>query len=139
MNLHTEYPANLRLRYAMTATIAMTLWFGSGVFAPTAHAAGMGDADDKAMVDCMLPGELRRLSNNVTIMGARHPVRTTRADCHVRGGEYHEVDGTSVLGGAVSADVPPPSAARPGHRTARIHHRTKTHHMAKTVTSTSTK
>lgn len=83
-------------------TIAIALWVGAAACdLPTAHAAttrmdaqerSMRKADGQGMVDCMLPGQIRRLDNQATIMGARHPIRTTRADCHARGGEYRTSD-----------------------------------------------
>jgi hypothetical protein len=112
MNLHTGNPVTFGFRFATAVAIAITLWFGAGIYAPTAHAAASDG--DQAMVDCMLPGQIQRLSNNVTIMGARHPIRTSRADCHVRGGEYYDAD-----------------------HIAKVHH--KAHHAVKPVNSASTK
>jgi hypothetical protein len=40
----------------------------------------------------MLPGQIKRLDNKTMIMGARHPIRTTRADCRMRGGEYRPLE-----------------------------------------------
>jgi hypothetical protein len=128
MNVHTGNPALLGFRLATAATIALALGFGAAMVTPLASAAP-GDADDQAMVDCMLPGQIQRLNNNVMIMGARHPIRTTRADCHVRGGEFHDAD--RAADAAVDADHP-----------ATVHHVAKTHrkarHTAKTVKPAST-
>lgn len=43
------------------------------------------------MVDCLLPGQLRR-SGRMSYMGPRLPVRTTAELCEIRGGEYVEAD-----------------------------------------------
>ena len=40
------------------------------------------------IVDCLLPGQVRRLGNT-TYMTPRRPIRTTAQDCAIRGGEYH--------------------------------------------------
>jgi hypothetical protein len=41
----------------------------------------------QAMVDCLLPGQIRQLDETVTYLTERRPVRTTPADCKTRGGE----------------------------------------------------
>jgi uncharacterized caspase-like protein len=40
------------------------------------------------VVDCLLPGQIRRLGQQVTYVTARRPIRTTTEDCVIRGGEY---------------------------------------------------
>ncbi|MES1943961.1 hypothetical protein PC39_07599 [Salinisphaera sp. PC39] len=39
------------------------------------------------VVDCLLPGQLRKLGNT-TYVTPRRPIKTTAADCNIRGGEY---------------------------------------------------
>jgi hypothetical protein len=48
--------------------------------------------EDLLIVDCLLPGQMRKLGRSATFMGARRPVRTTQADCEIRGGEYVSYD-----------------------------------------------
>lgn len=55
--------------------------------APPAHAA-VRNAEDLMVVDCLLPGQIRKLGRQATFLSARRPVRTTQADCEIRGGEY---------------------------------------------------
>ncbi|MDT0618799.1 caspase family protein [Salinisphaera sp. P385] len=43
------------------------------------------------IVDCLLPGQLRRLGDT-TYMTQRRPIKTTAADCNIRGGEYTAYD-----------------------------------------------
>lgn len=43
------------------------------------------------IVDCLLPGQLRKLGN-MSYMTPRRPVKTTAADCRIRGGEYVAYD-----------------------------------------------
>ena len=50
------------------------------------------DVNKLFVVDCLLPGQLRKLGSQVTYLSARRPVRTTAADCEVRGGEYVAYD-----------------------------------------------
>ena len=49
-------------------------------------------ADELMFVDCLLPGQLRKLGRRNTYMTARRPVRTTGRDCEIRGGEYTAFD-----------------------------------------------
>lgn len=46
---------------------------------------------DLQIVDCLLPGQVRRLGNR-TYLTARRPLRTTAGDCAIRGGEYTAFD-----------------------------------------------
>src|SRR4029077_10271537 len=48
--------------------------------------------EDLLVVDCLLPGQIRRLGSQATFMSARRPIRTTQADCQIRGGEYVAYD-----------------------------------------------
>jgi hypothetical protein len=77
------------LRLACVAGVA-------GGFASTAadsgHAKeGLVSLQDVAIVDCLLPGQVRQLGN-MTYLTQRRPTRTDAADCRVRGGEYVAYD-----------------------------------------------
>ena len=48
---------------------------------------GFAEFDDLHIVDCLLPGEVRRMGR-ATFLSPRRPVRTTALDCRIRGGEY---------------------------------------------------
>lgn len=52
---------------------------------------GFTSVADLHVVDCLLPGQVRRLGNR-TYLTARRPTQTTAADCRTRGGEYVEFD-----------------------------------------------
>ena len=43
------------------------------------------------IVDCLLPGQLRKLGN-MSYLSPRRPIKTTAADCNIRGGEYVAYD-----------------------------------------------
>lgn len=45
-------------------------------------------ADANTVVDCLLPGAVRRLGAGVTYLAARRPQLLKTAECEVRGGEY---------------------------------------------------
>ena len=59
-----------------------------------ATATTVGDNDRIAklhVVDCLLPGQVRQLGRR-TFQTPRRPIRTTAADCEIRGGEYVAFD-----------------------------------------------
>ena len=56
---------------------------------------GSRDADKLLIVDCMLPGKIMRLGSGTRYMSARRPIKTTGADCEIRGGEYVAYDRAS--------------------------------------------
>lgn len=55
---------------------------------PLARAAETGDAAKLLVVDCLLPGQVRKLGTSVTYLTARRPVKTAAGECELRGGEY---------------------------------------------------
>jgi len=50
------------------------------------------DTNKLFVVDCLLPGQVRQLGQQMTYLSARRPIRTTAGDCEVRGGEYVAYD-----------------------------------------------
>ncbi|MHC4270469.1 MAG: caspase family protein [Planctomycetota bacterium] len=51
-----------------------------------------GNADDLLIVDCLLPGKIKRLGNSITYVTPRRAVKTTALTCRIRGGEYVAYD-----------------------------------------------
>jgi hypothetical protein len=58
----------------------------------SAKAAASRNPEDLLIVDCLLPGQIRKMGRQATFMSARRPIRTTQADCEIRGGEYVSYD-----------------------------------------------
>lgn len=58
----------------------------------SAPQAAVRNAEDIMVVDCLLPGQIRKLGRQASYMSARRPIRTTQADCEIRGGEYVAYD-----------------------------------------------
>lgn len=54
--------------------------------------ATTGDPNSFMVVDCLLPGQLRKLGAAKTYLTARRAIRTTASDCEIRGGEYVAYD-----------------------------------------------
>ena len=48
--------------------------------------------DKLFVVDCLLPGQVRKLGEMTTYITPRRPVKTTAIDCEIRGGEYVAYD-----------------------------------------------
>lgn len=48
--------------------------------------------DKLLVVDCLLPGQVRKLGGATTYLTPRRPVKTTALDCEIRGGEYVAYD-----------------------------------------------
>jgi hypothetical protein len=63
-----------------------------GVSPPAAQTAPRGGrADGLLPVDCLLPGQIRRLGQ-MTYLTARRAMKTSASDCEIRGGEYVAFD-----------------------------------------------
>ena len=58
---------------------------GAGATAPV-------NPDKLLIVDCLLPGQLRKLGTTATYVAARQAIKTSAQDCEIRGGEYTEYD-----------------------------------------------
>lgn len=77
-----------RVLVSLAAAVTVVL---SGLPVQTTQAA-VRNAEDLMIVDCLLPGQLRRLGRQATYLTARRPIRTTQSDCEIRGGEYVAYD-----------------------------------------------
>jgi len=44
------------------------------------------------VVDCLLPGQVRKIGGNMTYLTARHAIKTVASECEIRGGEYVAYD-----------------------------------------------
>lgn len=52
----------------------------------------VANADDLLVVDCLLPGQIRKLGSNLTFVAPRKAIKTSGTDCEIRGGEYVAYD-----------------------------------------------
>jgi len=55
-------------------------------------ASGVQNADELLVIDCLLPGQVRKLGQSLTYLSPRRAERTTAVDCEIRGGEYVAYD-----------------------------------------------
>ncbi len=78
---------NIYWSAALTALVTL-----GGVLPVTEAEAFARNPEDLLIVDCLLPGQMRKLGRVSTFMSARRPIRTTQSDCEIRGGEYVSYD-----------------------------------------------
>jgi len=69
--------------YVLPATVLLLL----PVSAPTAPAAASHINSPKGIVDCLLPGPLRRIGGSIYQM-PQYPERVTASECTIRGGDF---------------------------------------------------
>lgn len=79
-------------RFVVSVFSASLVLAAGAIPTPGQAKAGPRNAEDLLVVDCLLPGQMRKLGRQANFMGARRPIRTTQADCEIRGGEYTSYD-----------------------------------------------
>ena len=78
---------------SLLATVAITtLGCQSQQTRAAAPAAQARNTDALMVVDCRLPGQVRKLGQSFTFLAPRRAIRTTGTDCEIRGGEYVAYD-----------------------------------------------
>ncbi|MEE4381641.1 MAG: caspase family protein, partial [Pseudomonadales bacterium] len=81
-----------RLRQRVGSTLCLlAIALGAQGAERDAAVEGRVDVADLHVVDCLLPGQVRQLGTR-TYLTARRPIKTTAADCRIRGGEYVAYD-----------------------------------------------
>ncbi len=73
------------------AAVAVLCVAGCGSQAPKDDVNRVESLSDLQVVDCLLPGQMRRLGNS-SYMTPRRPAQVTAAECRLQGGEYVEYD-----------------------------------------------
>ncbi len=88
---NVAYPLYISILLATALPGCLTVGGGQDRPYDPSMSAVARNADDLLIVDCMLPGQVRKLGR-MTYMTQRRPVRTTAIDCQIRGGEYVAYD-----------------------------------------------
>ena len=108
MNAQPACPVRTRLFVCLSSALLVTV----AGWPVNPAVAAVRNAEDLLIVDCLLPGQLRKLGRQATFMSARRPIRTTQADCEIRGGEYVAYDRANYqtalkvwMDGAMSGDA----------------------------------
>ncbi|HKT71410.1 MAG TPA: C13 family peptidase [Steroidobacteraceae bacterium] len=81
--------AHLPAALALLTAAGSVLLPGHASSAPPAPQLSI---DRLMFVDCLLPGQFRKLGGKISYLGPRRPIRTTVDDCEIRGGEYVAYD-----------------------------------------------
>lgn len=63
----------------------------------TSNLSTSNTANDLFIVDCLLPGQVRKLGQLATYVTARRAIKTSAGDCEIRGGEYVAYDRANYL------------------------------------------
>jgi uncharacterized caspase-like protein/flagellar biosynthesis regulator FlaF len=87
--IHPHGFLSLRWLPATAVCIAL-LGCGTGENKPEAPQAQ--DVDKLMIVDCLLPGQQRKLGSQLSYMSQRRPVKVSASECEIRGGEYVAFD-----------------------------------------------
>lgn len=96
MNSQYKRPATplqrTAVRHLLPAAVVASAVFVAGWFGSGLQAATVRNAEDLLVVDCLLPGQVRKLGRQSSFLSARRPIRTIQSDCEIRGGEYVSYD-----------------------------------------------
>lgn len=105
-----KFTCNGMSNWLLAATGALLLALGLDAALSAEQSAPRPEqvaAVDRFMVvDCLLPGQVRRIGTKVTYLSQRRPAKTTAGDCEVRGGEYVSYD-RARLETALAVWLPP--------------------------------
>ncbi len=82
-------------RTPATIVLSSALLLACAGFEPRSGEGTAREADELLVVDCLLPGKVRRLGSQMTYLTQRRPIKTTARDCEIRGGEYTASDRAS--------------------------------------------
>ncbi len=63
-----------------------------GSLASSERGTAVTSAEDLMIVDCLVPGQMRKIGRKMTYLTPRRPLKTTAIDCEIRGGEYVVAD-----------------------------------------------
>ncbi len=73
---------------ALASILALTVSDDPAQAKKKKKAPQVDSVEDLAVVDCLLPGRVRRLGRQSQYVTARRPIRTAAVDCEIRGGDY---------------------------------------------------
>jgi hypothetical protein len=86
---------NIFISFLMAATLLVGLSACASDSSPidsmttvTGSANAPGGPESYEIINCLLPGQVRQLGTHMTYVTERRPVRTTKEDCAIRGGEH---------------------------------------------------
>ncbi len=94
--IRLEIMSRVRNLTLLACSVLLGLLTACGATQPTlddtAKLPGRVSADQLLPVDCLLPAQMRKLGASMTYLAPRRAIKTTAADCEIRGGEYVAYD-----------------------------------------------
>ena len=90
---------NVRLKVILSAIVGGLAGLAAAVEHPPVGSQPAGSAaaaEQFVVVDCLLPGKVKRLGNKITYLEQRRPARLTAEECTIRGGEYTSYDRADI-------------------------------------------
>ena len=81
-----------RFRPVRTGLLAASILVTAAFAGPVALAVAAEPAMEAAVVDCLLPGQTRKLGGKFLALAPRVTVQTSPADCELRGGQLAALD-----------------------------------------------
>lgn len=98
-NYIAKVPLTIHVRYLQIGIILLLLFISAGCRLQMTESTEPGttesktrDANKLLVVDCLLPGQIRKLGSRMTYLSPRRPTKTSALDCEIRGGEYVAFD-----------------------------------------------
>src|SRR5476649_1263118 len=83
----------VRMRLLCAAASAAIAVGGLALAGPVPSSSAMEmNANRFVVVDCLLPGQVRKLGGQMTYLSPRTPTKSTASECEIRGGEYVAYD-----------------------------------------------
>ena len=87
--------ARLHCRAVSTGSLALCAAIFTVLPVSPQPVSAQNSGDEFLTVDCLLPGQVRKLGRKLIFLAPRRPVRTSQTDCEIRGGEYVSYDRAS--------------------------------------------
>lgn len=99
MNRSSSFPTSIRVAAAALATLFLAACASPGDESVYQQAAGTRDnpetierlvsqVEDLTVVDCLLPGKMRRMGSTITWVTRPRPVKMIAPECEILGGQY---------------------------------------------------
>ncbi|MBN7794999.1 caspase family protein [Parahaliea mediterranea] len=87
------HPVALGLAFLLCGALLVSACDTTAARDTGASRAGQsGDSGQFYIVDCLLPGQVRKLGGSFSYVTQRRPIKTAQSDCEIRGGEYVAYD-----------------------------------------------
>ena len=92
-----QSPLSRRGLTLLTVTLLFSIWGCQSVQDGGSVRSNSGtpqarSGDELLVVDCLLPGQIRKLGRSLVYLTPQRPIKTSAQDCEIRGGDYVAYD-----------------------------------------------